>query len=230
MNVYQIRLKLYTLKDINCEDIQIKISHFIDSAMVDNKEFRELHDKNEYKYFTFDMLYPQEADKVYKNGKIYTLTIRTINEQLAHFFYEELQNRYTDDLKGLTTEIKIISKRHITTVYGLTPIVIKNDNGYWRTNLSIDDFENRLKANLVKKFKRFTKSDMNEDFELFTMIEFTNKMPVAVKYKNIKLLGDKITLHIADNAKAQDLIYMALGTGIGENNARGSGFLNYKWL
>jgi len=30
--------------------------------------------------------------------------------------------------------------------------------------------------------------------------------------------------------RAQELAYMAIGTGIGEMNARGQGFVNFRWL
>ena len=71
---------------------------------------------------------------------------------------------------------------------------------------------------------------MEEEFSLFTGVEFLNKCPVATEYKGIKLLGDKLRLHIADNTSAQSLAYMALGTGILEMNARGFGFVNYRWI
>ena len=49
-------------------------------------------------------------------------------------------------------------------------------------------------------------------------------------YKNIHLLGDKISIEIAQNERAQKLAYLALGTGVLENNSRGFGFMNYEYL
>ena len=46
---------------------------------------------------------------------------------------------------------------------------------------------------------------------------------------DIALLGDKVNLTAACNDMAQELLYMALGTGVGENNARGCGFLGYRF-
>ena len=51
-----------------------------------------------------------------------------------------------------------------------------------------------------------------------------------MKFKDITFLGDKIRLSISDNKTAQELAYMALGTGIGEINSRGAGFLGWRWL
>ncbi|HCW52770.1 MAG TPA: CRISPR-associated endoribonuclease Cas6, partial [Clostridium sp.] len=33
-----------------------------------------------------------------------------------------------------------------------------------------------------------------------------------------------------DNAMAQELLYMSIGTGILEMNSRGQGFINYRYL
>ena len=52
---------------------------------------------------------------------------------------------------------------------------------------------------------------------------------MRVPYKNVVLLGDKLSLTISKDERAQELAYMALGTGIGENNARGCGFLSYRY-
>lgn len=57
-----------------------------------------------------------------------------------------------------------------------------------------------------------------------------NHKPIAVPYKGRKLLGDKICFQAAENEQAQALLYMALGTGLGEMNARGCGFANYRYL
>lgn len=84
----------------------------------------------------------------------------------------------------------------------------------------------------VIKIKIYTMEDIpfQEDFELFIGLEFLSRCPIASKYKGIKLLGDKIRMHVANNEMAQNLAYMALGTGVVEMNARDFGFANYRWL
>ena len=57
-----------------------------------------------------------------------------------------------------------------------------------------------------------------------------NKKPIGVEYKEIRLLGDKLNLQIADNEMAQELAYFLLGTGIGEMNSRGYGYCNFRWI
>ena len=62
------------------------------------------------------------------------------------------------------------------------------------------------------------------------MIKFENIKPISTKYKNISLLGDKMTLYIAENEMAQEMAYFILGTGLLEMGSRGFGYCNYKWI
>ena len=200
MEVYENKVKIYLLKDIKSEDVQIEICKIIDTALGKDEQWEAFHNKNEFKNYCFDCLYPIPDDKVYKSGQIYTFTVRTIDAKLAQYLNEFLANEYNSTIKCLTTEIRTIPKKFIEKIYSLTPAVLKDDAGYWKDKLSLKDFERRLKVNLIKK------------------------------YNNIKLLGDKISLNISDDKIAQDIAYMAIGTGILENNGRGSGFVNYRWL
>lgn len=230
MQVYQIRIKLYLMKDIKVNQIQTKLTTFIDKGFADNEELLRMHEENKYKYYCYDLPYPVEKDKIYKKGKIYTVTIRTIEIKLAKYFQEICVNTYTDEIKGLTSEIQLIPQKMIETLYTLTPAILKDDKGYWRKHMCLEEFEKQLKVNLVKKWNNFEKDKLEEEFQLYTLLEFLNETPVPMEYKNIKLLGDKIRLQIADNENAQKLAYMALGTGILGMNSRGAGYVNYRWL
>lgn len=230
LKVYQINMLVYLLKDIEYENCLEEISKFIDSQMGKDEELLKLHNKNTFKFYTFNMLYPMEKEKRYFSGKIYSIQIRTIDKKIAEFFNNKLVNNYTNAIKGLKAEIKIIPYKHIDKLYSLTPVILKCDEGYWRTNLSLNDFERRTKENLIKKYNMIMETKIDEDFQLFTNIEFMNHKPVAMNYKGKKLLGDKIQLSISDEKSAQMLSYMAIGTGVLEMNARGAGYVNFKWL
>ena len=230
MNVFQIKLKIFILKNIPIEDSQEIVSAFIDGGLSKDNRLLELHESNKFKGYCFDAPYPLEEDKIYKKDKIYTLTIRTIDKELADFFANKLVNEFNANIKGLTSEVRILPKKHIEKIYSITPTVMKNDDGYWKNKIKLDEFEKRLKVNLIKKYNSITNSKIDEDFQLYSTIEFKNRKPISIKYKNIKLLGDKISLNITENETAQELAYMSLGTGIFEMNARGYGFVNYKWL
>ena len=128
------------------------------------------------------------------------------------------------------TNFNTTFEQDLERVYTLTPMIIKTEKGYWKEAISFAEFEQRLKVNLIKKWNAYHNEKIDENFDLYTMIELKNKKPIAMEYKNIKLLGDKVQIQVADNKRAQDLWYFALGVGLGEMNARGCGFLNYRWL
>lgn len=230
MQVYSIRLKIFLLCDIPLHKIQTKITYFLDKGFADDAMLLKRHEENTFKGYVFDFPYPGEPDKVYRKGKIYTLTVRTIDPNLARYFSEICVNSYTDEIKGLTAEMRILPKKIIQTLHTLTPVILKDEKGYWRKHMSLSEFEERLKVNLIKKWNHFTGEKINEDFQLYTMLEFLNEGPIVMEYKNVKLLGDKVRLQIADNDNAQKLAYMSLGTGLLEMNSRGAGFVNYRWL
>lgn len=230
MQVYQIRIKLYMLTDVALNRIQTNLTAFIDKGFLENEELLQMHEENRFKNYCYDLPYPVEKDKIYKKGKIYTVTVRTIDSKLAKYFQEVCVNSYTDEVKGLTSEIRIIPKKVIDSLYTLTPVILKDDKGYWRKHMQLAEFENQLKVNLIKKWNSFTGEKLSEDFSLYTLLEFLNETPIPMEYKSIKLLGDKIRLQIADNETAQKLAYMALGTGLLSMNSRGAGYVNYRWL
>ncbi|WP_298847238.1 CRISPR-associated endoribonuclease Cas6 [Clostridium sp.] len=228
MKVWQLLLKVYLKKDIPMEECQIEISKIIDSCLTKDIDFLNFHNNNQYKNYTFSSFYPIEKGKIYLAGNIYTITIRTVEGKLVHHFQEFLEDENNNTLKAITMETKIIPKRYIERIYSITSVVTKFEGGYWRTNESLEIFEKRLKENLIKKYNNYIKHTINEEFDLFTYIRFDNKTLIATKYKDIRMLGDKITLNIADNNLAQDLAYFSLGTGLLEMNARGYGYVNCK--
>ncbi|KOA19132.1 CRISPR associated protein Cas6 [Clostridium homopropionicum DSM 5847] len=230
MKVYELTLKVFLLKTIGSTETLQKISELIDKSLSRDKKFLEFHTNSGFKNYTFNSLFPVEKSKIYNEGKIYSIKVRTIDEELAEYFKKNLVNEYTDFIKALTIEYKIIKPGYIDRIYSITPVVIKTEEGYWKGNLSLDEFEKRIKENLIKKYNKYFNTKLDEDFQLFNMINFDNIKPISSKYKSVNILGDKLTLTIAENKTAQDLACLALGAGIGEMGSRGFGFVNYKQL
>ena len=216
------------MQSIHQGEVLEKIGELIDKSLTKNEQYLDFHTNNQFKYYTFNSLFKTEVAKVFEEGGIYSIKIRTVDEQLAEYFTKSLAHEYTEYIKSLTTEIRTLKPRMIDQLYSITPILMKTDKGYWKGNLSLEDYEMRIKINLIKKYNQFFNTKLNEDFQLFTRIEFNNHKPIAVSYKNIHLLGDKLTLYIAENDTAQKLAFFALGAGIGEMGSRGFGFMNYK--
>ena len=230
MDIFEIKLKVYLTNNILEKDSLAEIANLIDTCLIKSKEYSEYHSKNIYKLYTFNSFYPLEKDGVYKAGKIYTIVIRTIDIQLYKYLKEMIKDEKNKNIKALDTFSYKTKKKHIERIYSITPVILKTDSGYWKNSLTLKDYEDRLRVNLIKKYNLFTDNKIDENFQMFNLINFDNRVPIACDYKNIKLLGDKIDLVIANNEVAQDLARLAIGSGIGEMNARGYGFINYRYL
>lgn len=230
MEVWELKIKMYLLKNIKKENSQNEICKIIDKSLLRELKYSQFHEENKFKNYCFNTFYPIERNGVYLEGNIYTVLLRTVDENLAEFFCKNLVNEYTDEIKILTIEKRSIKRKHIDKIYSICPAVIKSDDGYWKAKYTCEMFEQRLKVNLVKKYNQFLNTKINENFEFVNYIEFMNHKPIAVKYKNVSLLGDKVTMKIAENNMAQELAYFAIGTGILEMNSRGCGFIGYRWL
>lgn len=230
MKVYEIKVKIYMLKNVELKESREIICNLIDKSFIKDEKMINRHNKSGFKNYCFNNLYPLELDKVYKEGKIYSLIIRTLDEDLVNHFRRILVNEHNDYLKVLTLDVSIIKNRPIEKIYTISPAIAKFENGYWKTNFGLDVFEKRITENLIKKYNSIFDIKIDEDFELFTMIKLDNKKPIPCKYKNITLLGDKVTLTISSDESAQKLAYIAIATGVLEMGGRGFGFCNYKWL
>jgi len=229
LNVYEIELKLFLLKEVRQEEALNQIAAFIDETLSMEESLLKFHQINCFKNYVFCSLYPMACQGVYKKDRVYTVIIRTIHSKLSNFFCGHLAAHRDASMQGLTCNVKIIPKRPIEKVYSLTPVILKDKEGYWKKYLSFEDFESRLKINLIKKYNAFMNDKVEEDFQLYTTISLLNEKPIKIPYKGIHLLGDKIELQVSNNPLAQRLSYMMLGTGAGESNARGCGFMNYQW-
>ena len=156
ISVFELRLKVYTLVDINLEEVLSAEAEYIDSAFALDDKWLRFHENNEYKNYTFSGLYPLAKDSIYKKDNVYTITIRTVDSRVEQYMRKTLANHHTDKMKGLTITSRIIPKKFINQVYTLTPVIQKYDGGYWKKAVSLDEYEKRLFANAVKKYNAFT--------------------------------------------------------------------------
>lgn len=231
MLVYEFKSRIRFRQNLSHELMAEKFAYFVDSVLGKNEEYLYLHNNKEYKPYVFDSAFPIEKDGMYKKGNVYTVRVRTIRKDLVQYFSAQLPFHETKEFQGAGGELRIIPQKPIQQIYSLTPILIKNyDTGYWRGHMTLPEFEEQLKVNLIKKYKFFTGKELDEDFMLYDYMEFRNRKPIKIPYKDINLLGDKISFQISNHSTAQELAYLAIGVGAGENNSRGCGFMNYKYL
>lgn len=216
------------MKNIPLTHVLEEISCFIDVALGMNETMLEFHERRGFKNYSHSGFKELEKDKIYKEGKVYSFSVRCIDENLKNYFLCTLGNICTDSMKGLVTTVKLIPKIYIDKLYTLTPGLIKLDGiGYWKGNIDFETYEKKIFENTIKKAKAIL-GDFDEDFILYNRIDMLNNKPIANHFKNITLLGDKFELSMANNERAQSIAYILLATGILSNNSRGYGFVNYK--
>lgn len=231
MQIFELILKVYTLEDINNKDVREKCGYFIDDTMVKDEEFEKLHEGIGFKNYSFNTLYPLKINESYSKGNIYELKIRTVDYKLAKFLLENLHNTTTKELKGLEAKVRIVDERPIEKLYALSPVIVKTyEKKYWKEVMDVEQYMERLKINLIKKYNSFFNTNIDENFEMFTSILIKNKCPIGFKYKGIKLPGDKIELTIAGNEQAQKLANFAQAVALGDLGPRGAGFVNAKYI
>lgn len=233
MIVKEIIVRIYLNKAIKVQEVQGAIVHFLDAFFAQDERFIQFHNTNMQKGYTFDLPYPIEKGMTeYKGDSIYQFRIRTVNEELATYLISGIADHRTNEIKGLARTIKTIPYKHISQVYTLTPMVLidADGRGYWRDCMSFVEFEEMLKKSMLDQYEKWTGETIDKDCPLYDQIELKNKGAIGVPYKGIKLLGDKLSMQVADNETAQKVIYYLLASGIGTKGSRGMGFLGYRFL
>lgn len=231
MNVFQLYLKVFLMREIKQEYSLMEIASFIDEVLVKNPQWAKLHNENCYKNYCFNSFYKPEPDGKYRKEQVYQIMIRSVDRNLMQYLEENLPKHENASMKGLVCSVTIVKQRHIKALYSITPVVVKGPGQtYWRDEMDFAQFGQQIKVNLIKKYQGLLGGEINENIELFTLLELTNRTPIAIPYKSVKLLADKVQMQIADNLVAQQLAFMSLGTGAGTMNARGYGFVNAHFM
>lgn len=231
MKYYELTNTIYLFKDVYFTKMNEIISKFINKALYLDKELSKFHVENEFKGYVFDSLYPREKDKVYKEGSIYVFRIRSIDEKLMKKLGNLLKKVNSKDMKLIATEKKEYKQRHITSVYTATPAVVTLEKGYWTQDKGIELLMDRIRQNTIKKYKHLYGNDIEYEYDFIQGIELENNKPIAINYKNIKLLGNKFNLTIKDDELSQKLAFILMSTGILEKNSSvGAGYCIAKFL
>ena len=225
INVHQIKVKVYCLKDIE-RDSYNAVSSLIDKSFFASDEMCKYHKKGGYKFYNHGNLGPYSEDG-FKEGKIYSFYIRTVDNNLVKHFMDNLLELQTDELLVMYTSKSIIRKQKFKHIEAITPIQIKTELGYWRNGFDEEFFYDRIINNIIKKYNQFNNKNIIEGYfnpfkEIIMRRSYTQRY-----YKGRLMLGDKCRFVIDDNKLSQDLAYFALGVGVGEMNARGFGFLAF---
>lgn len=235
MELYEGKLKVFLLQDIPVDDVLPSITDLFNESFLKDTRMKRMHRSKEYVPYCFSGFYPIERKGVYQAGNIYTVTFRTLSSEFLDFAKRVLKDAMNEKMKALLVEVKNVKLHPLQKVYALTPIIFKvyekdGHSGYPRSFISLEEYEGMLQNNLIEKYKFFFRENIPVDELLYTTISFKSQKPIAFKEKGITLLGDKLELEVSANPEAQKVMQLALATGVGHNNSRGAGFMNYQFL
>lgn len=231
MEYYELISTIYLLNNICFNKTNEVIGRVINKAMLMDKELAEKHERNEYKFYVYNSLYPIEIDKTYKKGRVYIFRIRTLEKSFAMKMKDYLTKAENEYFKIISIETKKVCRRNIIELYTMTPVLITVNNKYW---LPHDDFmllQKRVQANLEKKYNKFYQEKLNINHSFIQYIELLNRIPMSFFYKNTKLLANKFKIVPNQDDESQRLAFIAEAAGIGEKNSSvGFGFCNAQYL
>ncbi len=226
MTYYEIIVTTRVKKDMKYDEANQIIGGFINRSFYFDEKLASIHEKTGFKYYIFSTLTPIEKEKTYHKNRLYTFRIRGLEEELITTLKSCLEKTGNPYLEMLTGETKKVIIRKINRLKTVNPVVVTLDGGPAFTHENnINHIIKRIQSNLEKKYNSFYNTELRSDNLFITGFKILNQKPIAMKYKDIKLLGNKFEFFISEDEISQKLANMALATGIGEKNTSlGAGF------
>lgn len=228
IKIYQINVKVYLQKTITYHDMQQQITQFIDQYLAKKDEWLEFHQKNCFKRYCFSGWKQFEKSGIYPEGSLNSFSIRCLEEEFAKELADGLAHHESMMIKGLSAQMKEVRPEYIRKLYAITPVVIKFEDGYWRKNHSLEEFQKRILSNAMKKYQDYTGETLDMEKPFFYHFQMLNRVPIKTRYKNISLLGDKFEVMVAEDMQSQQIARLLCAEGAGELSARGFGYVGYR--
>lgn len=225
MTYHELVVTLQLKQEITNDEMYRFLNNLINNAMLYDQNLREMHERNEYKFYTYSSLNPIEKDKIYKKDKIFNFNIRSINK----IFLANL-NRVLplteENVNIIATQIKGYSQKLITKLTTLSPVVVTiKENTYWRKEKGLAEMTSKMCKNAVRKYNQYFNAQIPEDTMFIQSIAQTNRTPIKIPYKQGNLIGNKFVMEIKTDKLSQDLAFFMKATGALEKNTIGCGYL-----
>ncbi|MCT4597001.1 MAG: CRISPR-associated endoribonuclease Cas6 [Vallitalea sp.] len=228
---YELNIKITINQDLQLDNSLNYIGNFIKFYKIFNDKLKAEHITNNFKNYVFSNLYPIPKDKVYKKNKIYSLKIRSIDQELINYFFVQMNEKRNYKMIHINEiTMSSVSLGKIIKIYSLNPAIILKNNGYITNQDDIEEVKKRITNNLLMKFRTYIDEDKIEDVNFIKSIKCNNRKPIGINYtdKNIKFLGNKYDITIKEDRFSQELALYAIALGIGEKNSIvGGGFCEY---
>lgn len=224
MQVFEMTVQIAFSELISYRQISERVGDFIASAGRPG-DGNAAGAKQIYEDYTFDQPYPREDGRVYLTGKVYSVHIHTVNEQLAQYWERKLLYHSTETVQGLSAELRIIPRMQICRVYSLTPVMLGKGNRNWREKDGSAAIVSVLEKELIRKYHLTHNDRLQSGVHLIKGVRIENRKPIMMNLKGRILCGDRLDIFPESDAFAQEVFYTVLGTGIGRHTSRGMGFL-----
>lgn len=225
MYYHELIVTIQLKQDIANDEMYSFLNNLINNAMLYDEELKEMHERNEYKFYTYSSLNPIEKDKIYKKDRIYIFNIRSINK----IFLAKLKRVLPlaeGNAKIIATQIKSYPQKCITKLTTLSPVVATMaEKKYWRKEDGLTELTNRICKNAVRKYNQYFHTQISEETIFIQSIAQTNLKPVKIPYKQANLIGNKFIMEIKTDELSQQLAFFMKATGCLEKNTVGLGYL-----
>lgn len=230
MNYFELRISFYLKKNIDFIDSFEILAKYISFTMCDISNNKDFHTSNKFKHYSFGGFYPIEKDKVYKKGKIYTVSIRGLDKKFITTLSNDLRKNINNSyIQAINIDIKKYNQNFITELYSLTPVVTTMENKrFWMKEDDIILLQNQLQQNLLNKYKAFYNKELKPTQNFIQLLEIKNNRSQTIKItketKSFRLFGNKFRIIPNEDEVSQKLAFMAVVCGLGEKNSYGGGF------
>lgn len=221
MNYHELTVIMQLKQDIKNDEMYSFLNNLINNAMLYDEQLREIHEKNEYKFYTYSSLNPIEKDRIYKKDRIYIFNIRSIKKVFLANLKRVLPLTEAN-VKIIATQIKSYSQKCITKLTTLSPVVMTlPEKKYWKKEDGLTQLIDGMCKNAVRKYNQYFKAQIPENTIFIQSIAQTNLKPIKIPYKNTNLIGNKFMMEIKTDELSQNLAFFMKATGALEKNTIG---------
>jgi len=232
LKYFELRCIAYLKKDITFKESFNILSKYISYSMAQIDKLKELHNQKGFKHYTFSNFYPIEKKQVYKQGKNYSFTIRSLDEGFINQLSNSLrQNINNPNFLVVQIEKKVIKRFFVSELYSVTPVIVSTQKGmYWSIDRDGDiiKLQKQLNYNLEKKYRSFYGESIKSEGSFIQLLELKNRYPQSIYTKkgdrDIRFFGNKFRIIPNDDEVSQKLAFVAIACGLGEKNSFGGGF------
>lgn len=221
MNYHELTVTMQLKQDITNDEMYRFLNNLINNAMLYDEQLREIHEKNEYKFYTYSSLNPIEKDRIYKKDRIYIFNIRSISKVFLANLKRVLPLTEAN-VKIIATQIKSYSQKWITKLTTLSPVVMTlPEKKYWKKEDGLTQLIAGMCKNAVRKYNQYFEAQIPENTIFIQSIAQTNLKPIKIPYKNTNLIGNKFMMEIKTDELSQNLAFFMKATGALEKNTIG---------